>query len=167
MNKQIRIVTSGVYGKSPEVFFRGLVDAEVNLLIDIRHRRGMRGSLYSFANSKRLQDTLKELDISYIYAKYLAPTPEIRLLQKLSDKDTKTKKRDRLNISGTFYNAYKDEILTEKSIAALFEDLDSFIKKNKTLTFCFLCVEKSPNACHRSILAKELKERYGFAVCHV
>ncbi|MFN2179799.1 MAG: hypothetical protein ACK2UV_09955, partial [Candidatus Promineifilaceae bacterium] len=55
------IVTIGVYGFDETTFFQALKDAGVDTFCDIRRRRGVRGSRYAFANSKRLQKRLAEL----------------------------------------------------------------------------------------------------------
>lgn len=60
MNK---IYTIGVYGFNEEEFFNNIVSANIDTFVDIRKRRGVRGSKYSFANSKRLQAKLKELGV--------------------------------------------------------------------------------------------------------
>ncbi len=73
-----KIVTIGVYGFNKERFFQALLDANVDMFCDIRLRRGMRGSEYTFVNSQRLQEMLKELGIRYIYAKELAPSKAVR-----------------------------------------------------------------------------------------
>ena len=44
----LKIYTIGVYGKTEDEFFDALVENEIELFIDIRARRGMRGSKYSF-----------------------------------------------------------------------------------------------------------------------
>ncbi len=59
------IVTIGVYGRSEADFFDTLQQAHVDLFCDIRARRGVRGSEYTFANSQRLQARLAELGIAY------------------------------------------------------------------------------------------------------
>lgn len=51
----LNVVTIGVYGYTPETFFAALQEAGVDLLCDIRQRRGVRGAEYAFANSQRLQ----------------------------------------------------------------------------------------------------------------
>ena len=56
----MKIYTIGVYGKTEDEFFRALEDNGIELFIDIRARRGMRGSKYSFVNSSYLQAELNE-----------------------------------------------------------------------------------------------------------
>ena len=60
-----RLVTIGVYDWSLETFLDRLREAEVRLLLDLRQRRGVRGPLYAWANSKRLQAALADAGIAY------------------------------------------------------------------------------------------------------
>lgn len=62
----LKIVTIGAYGFLEEAFFGALQAAGVDTFCDIRARRGIRGSLYTFANSTVLQRRLGELGIRYI-----------------------------------------------------------------------------------------------------
>lgn len=60
-----RIVTVGVYGFDTDSFLLRLREAEVSLLLDVRQRRGVRGSEYAWANSLRLQRALAAVDVGY------------------------------------------------------------------------------------------------------
>jgi len=75
---QPTIVTIGIYGFDAERFFQALQNTHIDTLCDIRDRRGVRGSDYTFANSTRLQQRLAELNIRYIHLKRLAPSQEVR-----------------------------------------------------------------------------------------
>ena len=89
------IYTIGVYGSTEETFFSKLIAAQVDLFVDIRQRRGVRGNQYKYVNSNYLQAKLKELGIGYLYIKDLSPTKEIRMKQKEADKvigETKQKR---------------------------------------------------------------------------
>ena len=85
MSRHLTIFTIGVYGFSEDAFFTALKDHEIDLFIDIRARRGMRGAKYKFVNSSYLQAKLKEMGIGYAHLKELAPTPRIRGLQEQAD----------------------------------------------------------------------------------
>ena len=80
------ILTIGVYGFDEERFFQALLDAHVDTFCDIRRRRGMRGSLYAFANSANLQRRLNDLGIRYLHIKDLAPDAGLREQQKAAEK---------------------------------------------------------------------------------
>jgi hypothetical protein len=68
--------TIGVYNKSEQEFFNSLIGNNIDTFCDIRQRRGVRGSKYSFVNSTRLQEKLSNLDIKYGHIIDLAPTQE-------------------------------------------------------------------------------------------
>lgn len=59
----MQFYTIGVYGTTEEEFFKKLQNYNINLFCDIRQRRGVRGKKYSFVNSIRLQNKLKELNL--------------------------------------------------------------------------------------------------------
>lgn len=151
-----KIVTIGVYGFDEDSFFDALCKARVDTFCDIRSRRGVRGSTYAFANSLRLQTRLAELGIRYLYRKDLAPTQSVRDRQVAADKATKTAKRKRTVLGKAFITAYHTECLAAFDPDSLLDDLE----ENAQVVALF-CVEKDPEACHRSLvadkLAKELK----------
>ena len=151
-----KIVTIGVYGFDEDSFFEALCKAKVDTFCDIRSRRGVRGSTYAFANSLRLQARLAELGIRYLYRKDLAPTQAVRDRQAAADKATKTAKRKRTALGEEFITAYRTECLTAFDPDSLLEDLEEDAQ-----VVALFCVEKNPEACHRSLvsdkLAKELQ----------
>ena len=151
-----KIVTIGVYGFDEDSFFEALCKAKVDTFCDIRSRRGVRGSTYAFANSLRLQARLVELGIRYLYRKDLAPTQMIRDKQVTADKATKTAKRKRTALGEAFITAYHTECLAAFDPQSLLDDLEEDAQ-----VVALFCVEKKPEACHRSLvankLAKELK----------
>ena len=79
------IATIGVYGFDRDSFLAALADAGIDLLLDVRQRRGVRGSEYAWANARRLQAALAEAGIGYTHLKELAPTTELRELQYRED----------------------------------------------------------------------------------
>ena len=151
-----KIITIGVYGFDENNFFDALCKAKVDTFCDIRSRRGVRGSTYAFANSLRLQERLAELGIRYLYRKDLAPTQGVRDRQAAADKATKTAKRKRTTLGEAFITAYRTECLAAFDPDSLLEDLEEDAQ-----VVALFCVEKAPEACHRSLvaetLAKELK----------
>ena len=151
-----KIVTIGVYGFDEDSFFDALCKAKVDTFCDIRSRRGVRGSVYAFANSLRLQTRLAEFGIRYFYRKDLAPTKVVRDRQAAADKATKTAKRKRTALGEAFITAYCTECLAAFAPDSLLDDLEE-----DAGVVALFCVEKDPKACHRSLvadkLAKELK----------
>lgn len=156
----MQFYTIGVYGSSEEEYFKKLQSYKIDLFCDIRQRRGVRGKRYSFVNSIKLQNKLKELNINYLHMKELAPTKEIRYKQKEEDKQKNILKRDRHILGDTFVNEYNNCILNNYD----FSNLLSFIEKNDYHNIVFFCVEKEFNACHRSLIANELKSKYNFHI---
>lgn len=151
-----KIVTIGVYGFDEDRFFETLRKVKVDTFCDIRSRRGVRGSAYAFANSLRLQARLAELGIRYLYRKDLAPTKAVRDRQAAVDKATKIAKRKRTTLGEAFITAYRSECLASFDPHSLLYDLEEDAE-----VVALFCVEKDPEACHRSLvadkLAKELK----------
>lgn len=145
--------TIGVYNSTEQSFFKKLTDNKIDTFCDIRQRRGVRGSEYAYANSNRLQNKLNELGIKYGHIIDLAPTSEIRKLQKEADAKSGEVKRDRNQLGKTFSIAYKDKILSRFDFDTFIEQLEN-IRSNKIVLFC---VEENAEACHRSIVANELK----------
>ena len=146
-----KIVTIGVYGFDEDSFFEALRKAKVDTFCDIRSRRGVRGSTYAFANSLRLQARLAELGIRYLYRKDLAPTKAVRDRQAAADKATKTAKRKRTALGEAFITAYRTECLAGLDPHSLLADLE-----DNTRVVALFCVEKDPEACHRSLVADKL-----------
>ncbi|MDL2304205.1 DUF488 domain-containing protein [Bacteroides sp. OttesenSCG-928-D19] len=154
--------TIGVYGTTESDYFTKLVDNHIDFFCDIRQRRGVRGSKYTFVNSKSLQQKLFELNIRYLHVSGLAPTSEIRSLQKEADLHQKETKKDRDKLSHIFMLAYKSKVLDK------FE-MDTFIKdliNNQAKRIILFCVEEKAEACHRSIVANQL-EKMGYKITHL
>jgi uncharacterized protein (DUF488 family) len=156
------IVTIGVYGFDEEGFFHALQEARVDTFCDVRRRRGLRGSEYAFANSKRLQARLKELGIRYIHRKDLSPSNELRQRQNAADEASKTKKRQRSHLSPSFVKGYRQEVLNEFDSEQFLHDLEA-----EARVVALFCVERDPTACHRSLLAARLEEELGITVTHL
>lgn len=162
ITKPPTFVTIGVYGSTKESFFAVLQQANVDTFCDIRQRRGVRGKLYTYANSQRLQDNLAQLGIRYLHRKDLAPSKAIREQQYAKDAETKTGKRDRSQLSDEFIQAYCQECLCNFDPQDLLDDLPADAK-----VVALFCVEKEPAACHRSLLAQKLQEALGSKIEHL
>jgi uncharacterized protein (DUF488 family) len=156
------IVTIGVYGFSEEQFFGALREAGVDTFCDIRARRGLRGSIYAFANSGYLQKRLAELGIRYLHMKELAPGKEVRSAQAQADKEQGVAKRRRVGLSDAFVRAYERAGLAEF-------DAENFLEQvgHSAKVVCLFCVEGQPEACHRSLVAGRLKQALGVEVADI
>ena len=172
------IFTIGVYGSTEESFFGALVENEIELFIDIRARRGMRGSTYRYANSSYLQAKLKDLGIFYAHLKELAPTKEIRALQQRADALHKSSKRDRTALSKAYIKSYKRDILKAYKrkpenrvfaggMLATARQLSMFPPADPLRHAVLFCVERHPQACHRSLVAEDWKRQLGIKIEHL
>lgn len=156
-----RVATIGVYGFDLDRFLAALQQAGVGLVLDVRQRRGVRGSEYSWANSKRLQAALTAAGIGYEHHKELAPTTELRQLQYREDDRQGVGKRSRAELAPEYRERYTREILDRADLAALVERLPG------DAVSALLCVERDPEACHRSLIAERLAAEHGAAVTHL
>lgn len=77
----MRIITLGVYGFDADTFRAALERANIDIFVDTRRRRGVRGPQYAFVNSQRLQNLLAGLGIRYVHRLDLAPSNETRQIQ--------------------------------------------------------------------------------------
>jgi uncharacterized protein (DUF488 family) len=153
-----RIATIGVYGFAAGAFLEKLAGAGVGLLLDLRQRRGVRGPEYSWANSARLQGALAAADVGYRHVKDLAPTTELRRLQYREDDRQGVGKRNRIALAPEYAERYTREILDRFDLGALVAELPG-----DSVTALF-CVERDPQACHRSLVAERLRAEYGLAI---
>jgi uncharacterized protein (DUF488 family) len=150
-----RIATIGVYGASLATFLAVLRDADVGLLVDVRQRRGVRGSQYAWANSLRLQSALRAEGIAYRHCIELAPTTDLRQLQYREDARLGVGKRTREVLAPEYRRRYVEEILDRVDLGAFVRSLPA-----ERLS-ALLCVERDPQSCHRSIIAERLAVDYG------
>lgn len=155
--------TIGVYNSTEKEFFDKLTKNNIDTFCDIRQRRGVRGAKYSFVNSNRLQQKLNELEIKYGYVPELAPTSEIRGLQKEIDIEKGELKRERHELGKVFVIEYKNKILKNFDFETFIEKLEQ-VGANRV---AFFCVEEFPEACHRSIVTDRLTHKYNYKVTHL
>jgi uncharacterized protein (DUF488 family) len=153
-----RVATIGVYGWTLERWLAALRDADVRVLLDVRQRRGVRGAEYAWANAKRLQAALAGAGIAYEHVSDVAPTTELRQLQYAEDARAHEGKRSRTHLAPAFVERYTEEILDRADLDALAALLPA------EGAAALLCVERDPDACHRSLVAARLAERPGLTV---
>ncbi len=106
-----RIATIGVYEFDAASFVATLDGAGVTRVLDIRQRRGVRGSRYSWANAQRLQVLLASAGIGYEHHPELAPDTEMRHLQYREDDRQGVGKRSRVRLAPEYVREYTEEIL--------------------------------------------------------
>jgi uncharacterized protein (DUF488 family) len=150
-----------VYGFSGETFRDALRAADVRLVIDVRQRRGVRGPEYAWANSARLQAALSKAGIGYSHHKELAPTTELRHIQYAEDARQGVGKRSRAQLAPEYVERYTREILDQAGLASLVHELP------ERGTAALMCVERDPEACHRSLIADRIEREFGIPVAHL
>ncbi|AVH96805.1 MULTISPECIES: DUF488 domain-containing protein [Streptomyces] len=156
-----KLATIGVYGFDGDSFLERLRLADVRLLLDVRQRRGVRGPDYAWANSLRLQAALAGAGVAYRHHRELAPTTELRHLQYAEDDRQGVGKRSRRELAPEYTRRYTAEILDPADLDPVLEELpDSGVA-------ALFCVERDPEACHRSLIAGRLAERHGVTVEHL
>jgi len=156
-----RVVTIGVYDWDLGHFLKALDAADVRVLLDVRQRRGVRGSQYPWANAVRLQEALAAAGVAYQHHRELAPTTELRHLQYAEDARTGVGKRSRIELAPEYRARYTQEILDRVELHAVVDELP------QDGASALLCVERDPEACHRSIIAAALASNYDVAVTHL
>ncbi len=161
MERVGQIATIGVYDFDGASFIAALDAAGVTQVLDIRQRRGVRGSQYAWANANRLQARLADAGIGYAYHPELAPDTELRQLQYRADDRTGAGKRSRERLAPEYIRAYTEEILDLVPLEPLVRRLPVHGLA------ALLCVEATAEACHRSLVAGRLAERFGFSVIDI
>jgi len=133
----------------------------VRVLLDVRQRRGVRGPEYAWANAKRLQAALDEAGVEYRHLLELAPTTEMRRLQYEEDDRQGVGKRSRRELAPAYRERYLAEILDRADLSALAASLP------EDGAAALFCVERDPEACHRSLIAERLAAEHGVEVTHL
>jgi uncharacterized protein (DUF488 family) len=157
----LRMVTIGVYGFDGESFLRRLREANVRLLLDVRQRRGVRGAEYAWANARRLQAALAHTRIAYEHHPELAPTTELRQLQYAEDDRRGVGKRSRGELAVEYARRYIAEILDRADLTPVVSAL------SRNGIAALFCVERDPEACHRSLIAQRLTDQHRVTIQHL
>jgi len=132
----IEVFTIGFSGKKEAEFYSLLETAGVKKLVDIRLWRAPR--FVPWASGGNLAEAIGE---RYIYIPELAPTKELLTGYK------------ECVISWAGYERVFNELLATRQVETLFD--------SGTLNgACFLCAEKSPDMCHRRLVAEYLAEKF-------
>jgi uncharacterized protein (DUF488 family) len=155
------IATIGVFGWTLESFLTALHAASVRVVLDVRQRRGVRGPEYAWANSARLEAALAGAGIEYRHHKELAPTTDLRHVQYAEDARQGVGKRSRLELAPEYRERYLREILDRADLGELVRELPA------DGVAALLCVERDPEACHRSLIAERLAAEHGVSILHL
>ncbi|WP_281233101.1 DUF488 domain-containing protein [Flavobacterium gelatinilyticum] len=159
----MKVYTIGVYNSTEDDFFKKLINNKIDTFIDVRQRRGVRGSKYSFVNSKKLQQKLSLLNIKYIHQLDLAPSNEVRELQKKADLKKNELKQSREELDNSFKNSYRNLILDKFDFQYFIDNL----QKHNSSKIVFFCVEENSKACHRSLITEKIKNVFNLIINHL
>lgn len=161
MTASRRATTIGVYDWTLEAWLDALRAAGVTQVLDVRQRRGVRGSRYAWANSRRLQVALAKAGIEYRHHKKLAPTTELRQLQYREDDRLGVGKRSREELAPEYRKRYLREILGQVDLRPIVEAMPV------DGAAALMCVEADPEACHRSLVAERMLAEFQLPVEHL
>jgi uncharacterized protein (DUF488 family) len=157
----VKIATIGIYAWTLQSFLAALRAADVQAVLDVRRRRGVRGTEYAWANSLRVQAALENAGIEYQHHKELAPTTDLRQVQYADDARQGIGKRSRVELAPEYRRRYLEEILDAVDLAKLVRELPT------EGVGALMCVERDPEACHRSLIAERLAAEYGVSVINL
>ena len=133
----------------------------MRIVVDVRQRRGVRGAEYAWANARRLEAAVTGAGLEYRHHRELAPTTELRHLQYAEDDRLGVGKRSRAELAPAYVERYTREILGQVDLAPLVERLPH------DGVAALMCVERDPEACHRSLIAARLADEFGLPVTHL
>jgi len=150
-----------VYGFTADRFFDALEASGTDLFCDLRARRGVRGSEYAFANATRLTKELAARRIEYRHFPALAPTREIRAVQYEADAAAGIAQRKREALGAEFVAGYT-RLLDGPEAQAAGAEIAAGVEAP-----VLFCVERLPQACHRSLVAARLAEGGSVKVEHI
>ena len=151
----VTVYTIGVYGSDRSSFFGALENARIDVFLDVRTRRAVRGPRYTFANAQRLVAELHARGIAYRHVRDLAPGYELLALQHAADAEQGRRHSARTELSPEYLRRYRAEVLNRFDFDALSRDLDGFSAP------VLFCIERIPEACHRSLVAPKLARALG------
>ncbi|MCG2660278.1 MAG: DUF488 domain-containing protein [Kiritimatiellae bacterium] len=130
-----------------EEFIRRLQQHKVDAVIDIRLRN--EGRFYKFASGRHINTLVEAHEITYVHETRFAPTEEmLKAFQQTQDWPA-------------YELAYKHLILT-RELARLWREVAKQFQRP-----CLLCAEKSPEYCHRRLLAEYLSEAASASITHI
>lgn len=137
---EIPLFTIGYEKRNLDDFVFHLNEANIDCLIDVRDMPISRKKGFS---KKALQSRLELEKINYVHFRDLGCPSHMRKKLKL-DKDYQS-----------FFREFA-KLLSGKR--AVLEKVSLYVQSN---TCCLMCFEKPPEMCHRSVVAKKIKEMCG------
>jgi uncharacterized protein (DUF488 family) len=135
----ISVLTAGYEGYDITRFIKLLTYNRVNVLVDVREIPLSRKKGFS---KSALGEAVSANKIKYEHYKELGSPKPIR---------------DKLHIDHdyqSFFKLYKQHLDEQKGTMKI---ISEEISENRDKRFCFLCFERDPKTCHRSVIASEVK----------
>ncbi|MCL2369065.1 MAG: DUF488 domain-containing protein [Alphaproteobacteria bacterium] len=132
----MKIHTIGFSGKTQNQFMELLIGADVSCVIDIRLWRAAR--FVPWASGTNLESALGN---KYKYMPELSPTKELLNAYKNGE------------IDWAGYEQVFNNLMGERQIEKL-------LANQNLQDVCFLCSEKSPDKCHRRLVAEYLQKHF-------
>jgi len=132
------ITTIGYEGLSIDEFMMKLIDAKVQVLVDVRNNPW--SMKYGFTG-KSLKILCGKLEIEYL------GLPEIGIPSEL---------RKNLKTHGDYHALFQRY---RKFISKKENELDMLLELGREKKIALMCFEKDPGMCHRTVLAEELNRR--------
>lgn len=108
-----------------------------------------------------MQASLAAAGIGYWHHRDLAPTTELRQLQYAEDARQGVGKRTRRELAPAYVDRYTAEVLAHADLEPIVSALPS------VGAAALFCVERDPEACHRSLIAQRLAEQQSVTVGHL
>ncbi len=149
--------TIGVYESDRETFYEALESVRIDAFLDVRRRRAARGTRYAFANQRRLTSELARRGILYRHVLGLAPDNDTRVIQYEVDARERRPQSQRTALAPAYVERYVSQTLDRFNFAPLVQDL------RHVRTPVLFCLERLPEACHRSLVAPRLAQALGAA----
>lgn len=140
------IFTIGTQGMNDDTFLAVLKAHDVDALIDIRLHN--EGKWYRFASGKHIREICRASRIGYVHDTRFAPTRE--MLQAWRE-----------GADWACYEVAYRRLAEDRAMVWLFDEVAVGYERP-----CLLCAEKTPEQCHRRLLAEILARPHG-AVVHL
>ena len=156
------VYTIGGRAFTQDRFMQTLADAPVDVLLDVRWRRAARGPRFAFLNRLRLEALLGAVGVRYASVRALAPPPGLRALQHEVDAARGQTKYDRSSLAPSFVQRYQAEILDNFDFSRLLGEIAEHSRRP-----AMLCLEPSPESCHRLFAAERLAAAANCEVRHL
>lgn len=142
----MQIFTIGHSNQTPEIFLKLLLDARIEVLVDVRSVPSSKW--VTFANKENLKPLIESANIKYIYLGDL-----------LGGRPQDTDLVDRQNGKADYELIRKKEYYQHGIV-----QLTRLLEQHRV---CIMCAEEDPNHCHRNLLVAESLRQNGVKILHI